>query len=48
MLAAGTGWKVFDFFFFFFFFGGGGAFLNFNGVLPGYETKKFLVFGIFL
>ena len=38
MLAAGTGWKVFDF---------GGHFLNFNGVLSGNEKAKCLVFGIF-
>ena len=39
MLAAGTGWKVFDFL---------GHYFNFNGVLPGNETVKFFDFGIFL
>ena len=35
MLAAGAGWKLFDFF---------GAFCKFNGVLPGNETVELLFF----
>ena len=38
MLAAGTGWKLFDFW---------GVFFTFNVVLPGNETVKFLFSGIF-
>ena len=49
MLAAGTGWKLFDFFFFFFLGGGGGGggiFYHFNGVLPGNETVTFCHFSV--
>ena len=38
-LAAGAGWKLFDFW---------GAFFNFNGFLPRTETVKFYFFCIFL
>ena len=39
VLAAGTGWKLFD---------SGGYIFNFNNVRPRNETVNFLLFGIFL
>ena len=39
MLAAGIRWKLFDFLV--------GIFFNFNGVLPGNDTVKFLYLAFF-